>query len=89
MCVAYDRKRDITFAAVHDSYWSHPSDVDDMSKHLREEFVRVHKSNCLEVLEVELHRRYARTVLCFNKLFRKIRKVLCVCFLSAHHVSGE
>jgi len=29
------QKRDITFAAVHDSYWTHASDVPEMSAILR------------------------------------------------------
>jgi DNA-directed RNA polymerase len=30
------KEEDITFAAVHDSYWTHPSDVSRMSTILRE-----------------------------------------------------
>ncbi|KAJ3336444.1 DNA-directed RNA polymerase [Gonapodya sp. JEL0774] len=32
----------LPFAAVHDSFWAHPANVDDMARVLREEFVRLH-----------------------------------------------
>jgi DNA-directed RNA polymerase len=28
---------DITFSAVHDSFWAHPSDLDTLSIYIREE----------------------------------------------------
>ena len=33
----------ISFASVHDSYWTHPSDVDLMNRICREQFVRLHR----------------------------------------------
>lgn len=33
------RDENITFAAVHDSYWTHACDVDRMGEILREQFV--------------------------------------------------
>jgi len=34
----------IIFAAVHDSYWTHPSDINNMNKILRDQFVELHSS---------------------------------------------
>lgn len=48
----------ITFAAVHDSYWTHACDVDSMSTLLRETFVRLHSKNIMERLREELLTRY-------------------------------
>ncbi|EPB80624.1 hypothetical protein ANCCEY_00338 [Ancylostoma ceylanicum] len=36
-------RRGITFAAVHDCFWTHASTVDEMSRLCREQFVRLHK----------------------------------------------
>ncbi|CUM64145.1 uncharacterized protein PRCAT00001737001 [Priceomyces carsonii] len=48
-CLAASRKS-IAFASVHDSFWTHPSDVDELSKIIREEFVRLYESNIIELL---------------------------------------
>lgn len=37
----------IAFAAVHDSFWTHPCDVETLSKIIREEFVRLHSLDVL------------------------------------------
>ena len=39
----------ITFAAVHDSYWTHARDVDKMNRQLREAFVDLHERPLLHV----------------------------------------
>lgn len=44
----------IAFAAVHDSFWTHPGDVETLSRVIREEFVRLHKSPILENLRADL-----------------------------------
>ncbi len=41
------------FAMVHDSFWTHACDVDSMNYHIREEFIRMHKTPILENLEDE------------------------------------
>jgi DNA-directed RNA polymerase len=48
----------LTFAAVHDSYWTHAADVDEMSYLLREAFIRLHSKNIIERLEQELYCRF-------------------------------
>lgn len=48
----------ITFAAVHDSYWSHPSDVTNMSAILRDKFVELHESPLIFNLNENFVSRY-------------------------------
>lgn len=52
------QSKNICFAAVHDSYWSHPSDVDEMNGLLRESFVQLHSQNIMQRLEKEFYTRY-------------------------------
>lgn len=40
----------LSFAGVHDSFWTHPCDVDQMSKILREKFVELYEAPILENL---------------------------------------
>lgn len=42
------RKRGITFAAVHDCYWTHACDVDEMNKICRDQFIKLHKQSIIE-----------------------------------------
>lgn len=48
------KKRNIAFASVHDSYWTHAADVDDMSAVLRDAFVELHTQPLLENLRDEV-----------------------------------
>ena len=48
----------ITFAAVHDSFWTHAGDVPEMSKHIREKFIELHSEPLLEQLYEELKQKY-------------------------------
>lgn len=41
----------VTFAGVHDAFWTYPSQVDLMSRLLREEFVRLHEIDLLLVMK--------------------------------------
>jgi len=43
--------RGISFAAVHDSYWTHGCDIPEMNIILREQFVRLHSQPLLEELQ--------------------------------------
>lgn len=45
---------DISFAAVHDSFWTHASDVETLSRVIREEFVRLHQSLIIENLREDM-----------------------------------
>lgn len=48
------KKSDILFASVHDSFWTHPSEVPELSKLIREEFVRLHTSDNISNLRLNL-----------------------------------
>lgn len=48
------KKAGVTFAAVHDSFWTYPSQASDLSRILRETFVELHSSNILETLVADL-----------------------------------
>ena len=51
-------KNNITFAAVHDSYWTHAGDIELMSKILRKQFVDLHGSPLIETLNENFLSRY-------------------------------
>ncbi|KAL6187852.1 hypothetical protein ACLB2K_039247 [Fragaria x ananassa] len=44
------KKAGLNFAGVHDSYWTHASDVDEMNRILREKFVELYEQPVLENL---------------------------------------
>lgn len=48
----------LTFASVHDSFWTHASDIDTMSEILREAFVRMHSEDIIGRLRSEFMVRY-------------------------------
>ncbi|KAF9546254.1 DNA/RNA polymerase [Agrocybe pediades] len=53
------RNKGLTFASIHDSYWTHACDVDTMSAVIRDTFIALHSSNILERLDKEFRQRYA------------------------------
>lgn len=48
----------LSFAAVHDSYWTHPCDVDKMNSVIREQFIALHEVDLVAQLKNEFDRRY-------------------------------
>ena len=48
----------ITFASVHDSYWSHPCCIDHLNQHLRDSFVELHNRPLLEELLLQFKNKY-------------------------------
>lgn len=48
----------ISFASVHDSYWTHASDIDKMNAHCRAQFIKLHEDNLVEKLRNEFEKRY-------------------------------
>ncbi|KAI0910103.1 DNA-directed RNA polymerase [Ustulina deusta] len=48
----------LSFAAVHDSFWTHAADVDVMSRVLRDAFVRIHSEDVIGRLASEFMARY-------------------------------
>ncbi|KAL3475665.1 hypothetical protein BJX99DRAFT_154158 [Aspergillus californicus] len=53
-------KSGLTFSAVHDSFWTHASDVDSMNDILREAFVKMHSDDIIKRLKAEFDVRYGR-----------------------------
>lgn len=50
--------RDMSFASVHDSYWTHACDVDTMNFEIRLQFVALHENNLIVKLRDEFEKRY-------------------------------
>ena len=50
--------RGLTFAAVHDSFWTHACDVGAMSDVLRDAFIRIHSEDVIGRLAAEFRARY-------------------------------
>ncbi|KAI0418486.1 DNA-directed RNA polymerase [Xylaria grammica] len=48
----------LTFAAVHDSFWTHAADIDVMNRVLRDAFVRIHSEDVIGRLASEFEARY-------------------------------
>ncbi|KAK6087546.1 DNA-directed RNA mitochondrial polymerase [Seiridium cupressi] len=48
----------LTFAAVHDSFWTHAADVDVMNRALRDSFIRIHSEDVIQRLASEFEARY-------------------------------
>ena len=53
------KRRGMAFASVHDCYWTHACDVDDMSEALRECFIQLHSQDLLGDLRQDFEARYA------------------------------
>ncbi|CDK24202.1 unnamed protein product [Kuraishia capsulata CBS 1993] len=51
-------EKNISFASVHDSFWTHAADVDVMNKAIREEFSSMHETNLVAGLKKEFEVRY-------------------------------
>ncbi|KAJ7737868.1 DNA/RNA polymerase [Mycena maculata] len=52
------RVQGLTFASVHDSYWTHASSIDKMSEIIRDTFIALHSSDVLTKLHAEFLERY-------------------------------
>lgn len=48
----------LTFAAVHDSFWTHAADIDSMNTVLRDAFIQMHTEDVVGRLREEFVRRY-------------------------------
>ena len=51
-------KRGLAFSAVHDSFWTHPCDIDEMNDALRQVFVDLYTQPLLEELKAGWEMRY-------------------------------
>lgn len=52
------KQQNVTFAAVHDSYWTHAADIPAMNRAVRECFVELYEQPILESLHDSLTMRY-------------------------------
>ncbi|BGP58101.1 DNA-directed RNA polymerase [Rhodotorula sphaerocarpa] len=68
MMTALACKDKISFASVHDSYWTHACDVDEMSAVLRDTFIELHSQDILGRLRREFIERYAGHVVPVSKI---------------------
>jgi DNA-directed RNA polymerase, mitochondrial len=57
----------LTFAGVHDSFWTHACDVDTMSSILRDKFIELHSEPLLENLYKEMCETYPEVAHRFPK----------------------
>ncbi|KAJ8105948.1 hypothetical protein ONZ43_g7228 [Nemania bipapillata] len=48
----------LSFAAVHDSFWTHAADIDVMNRVLRDSFIRIHQEDVIGRLAAEFNARY-------------------------------
>jgi DNA-directed RNA polymerase len=48
----------LTFAAVHDSFWTHAANIDVMNSVLRDSFIRIHAEDVIGRLATEFQARY-------------------------------
>jgi len=48
----------LSFSAVHDSFWTHASDVDALNTLLREAFIQMHSEDIVGRLSAEFQKRY-------------------------------
>jgi DNA-directed RNA polymerase len=51
-------EKGLTFAAVHDSFWTHACDLDTMNDVLRDTFIRIHEEDVMGRLSAEFRTRY-------------------------------
>lgn len=56
----YCQRQGLTFASVHDCFWTHPCTVAEMNKICRQQFVSLHSQPILENLSKFLIQRFVR-----------------------------
>jgi len=52
----------LSFAAVHDSFWTHAADIDAMNGVLRDAFIRIHSEDVIGRLAAEFAARYKGSI---------------------------
>ena len=55
-------RRNLTFSAVHDSFWTHACDIDVMNNVLRDAFVCMHSDDIIQRLAAEFRVRYGNNL---------------------------
>ncbi|KAJ9138459.1 DNA-directed RNA polymerase [Pleurostoma richardsiae] len=52
----------LSFAAVHDSFWTHAADVNSMNQVIRDSFIRIHSEDVIGRLASEFEARYKGSI---------------------------
>ena len=52
------QRQGMDFASVHDSYWTHAADIENMNMELREAFIEMHQKPLLQEFRNDLCRMY-------------------------------
>jgi DNA-directed RNA polymerase len=55
-------EKGLSFAAVHDSFWTHAADVDVMNGVIRDAFIRIHSEDVIGRLAAEFQARYKGSI---------------------------
>ena len=59
----------LVFTAVHDSYWTHAGDIDQMNEILRQQFINLYEQPILENLYADLRMRLVENIVFLNYKF--------------------
>lgn len=62
------KEKRITFAGVHDSFWTHAGSVDEMNRILRDKFHELHSQPLLSELKRQFEEKYGEQVSVFPDL---------------------
>lgn len=57
----YCEQANVTFASIHDCFWTHPCSVDTMNKICREQFISLHSQSILKDLSKFFTECYAQS----------------------------
>jgi len=68
LCAIKCEERGMTFASIHDSFWTHACDRDELSEVLRDAFVHMHREDIIGRLKEEFEARYKGCIY-FGTLF--------------------
>ena len=90
-------EENLTFAAVHDSFWTHAADVNAMNGIIRDTFIRMHSENIIERLSAEFQARYkgsfyraaVKTASSLGRRIQATRKTLGMKSRSGRTLSNE
>ncbi|ORY78130.1 hypothetical protein BCR37DRAFT_382389 [Protomyces lactucae-debilis] len=82
------QEEDVTFAAVHDSYWTHAADTDKMNVILRDAFIKLHSQDIMGDLHSEFKQRYSNHFLPVPSI-QKFSQAYAFCMKPEHLESGK
>ena len=68
-------QKGLTFAAVHDCFWTHACSVDEMNEVCRDQFIKMHSEPLIEKLARDMRKKYLTKNLC-NKMEKEEKEKL-------------